>query len=48
MEAIAEAIDLIKNNSYELIQNDNNEKTYYSFPTRKDVKEFIASGKRFF
>lgn len=48
MEAIAEAIDLIKNNSYELIQNDNNEKTYYSFPTRKDVKEFLASGKRFF
>ncbi len=48
MEAIAEAIDLIKNNSYELIQNDNNEKTYYSFPERKDVKEFIASGKRFF
>jgi len=48
MEAIAEAIDLIEKNKVKLINNDDSKKTYYSFPTRKDVEEFLLNGKRFF
>lgn len=48
MEAIAEAIDLINSGKYTLIENNPDHKTYFSFPTKKDVKEFRASGKTFF
>ena len=48
MEAIAKAVDLIHKGELNLIKNDPSLKTYYSFPTRKDVKEFLAKGKRFF
>ena len=48
MEAIAEAIKKIKNNEVVLIPNDNNEKSYYSFPKRSNVKEFIKGGNTFF
>ena len=48
MEAIAKSIDLIQNNRVQLIQNNPYEKTYFSFPTREDVKEFKRIGKRFF
>jgi methionyl-tRNA formyltransferase len=48
MEAIAEAVDLIEKDKVNLIKNDDTQKSYYSFPTKKDVKEFLANGKRFF
>ena len=48
MEAIAESIDLIKKDKVVLIDNDCNKKTYFSFPTREDVKEFRANGNLFF
>ena len=48
MEAIAEAVDLIQKDKVELIENDDSKKSYYSFPTREDVKVFLQKGKRFF
>jgi len=48
MDAIIEAIELIYEGSYELINNDASKKSYYTFPTRRDVKEFINSGKKFY
>ena len=48
MEAIAEAIKKIKNDEIILIPNDNNEKSYYSFPKRFDVKEFLQGGNTFY
>jgi len=48
IEAIKDSIKMIMNDSVELIANDDNEKTYFSFPTRKDVKEFKNNGARFF
>lgn len=48
MDAIIKSIDLIAKNEVELIENDANKMTYYSFPTREDVKEFLSRGKRFF
>lgn len=48
MEAIAEAIDLIKNNAVEIIENNAKEKTYFSFPTKEDVRQFKRIGKKFF
>ena len=48
MESIAKAVDLIDKNQVELIDNNDTEKTYYSFPERKDVIDFVSKGKRFF
>ncbi|WP_299186411.1 formyltransferase family protein [uncultured Aquimarina sp.] len=48
MEAIAEGIEKIISEKYELIENPAEEKTYYTFPTKNDVKEFKSIGKRFF
>jgi methionyl-tRNA formyltransferase len=48
MDAIVEAISLIEKGNCKLIQNSDEEKTYYSFPTRKDVQVFYISGKRFY
>ena len=48
MEAIIKAIELIKSDTFELIENPDDEKTYFTFPTRKDVREFRSLGKRFF
>ena len=48
MEAVIESISLIYNGGYSLLPNPDNKKTYYSFPTREDVKEFYKKGKRFF
>ncbi len=48
MDAIIEAIDLIINDSVNLIPNPDNEKTYFSFPSREDVLEFKRIGKKFF
>jgi methionyl-tRNA formyltransferase len=48
MDAIIEAIELIKGGDFTLLPNPEAEMTYFSFPTRQDVKEFYKSGKRFY
>ena len=48
MQLILKSIDLIANNKVALIPNDATKKTYYTFPTRKDVLEFRKNGKKFF
>ena len=48
MEAIAEAIEKIKNDEINPIPNDNNEKSYYSFPKRINVIEFLKGGNTFY
>lgn len=48
MDAILESIDLIQCGDYKLIDNNADEMTYFSFPTKEDVKVFRAKGKRFF
>lgn len=48
MDAIVEALDLIESDKYHLIPNPESEKTYFSFPTEQDVREFYALGKRFY
>ena len=48
MDCILIAIDLINNNNVKLIENNSKDKTYFSFPTYDDVREFKLLGKRFF
>jgi methionyl-tRNA formyltransferase len=48
MDAIVEAIEEIQAGHYKLIPNKHEEMTYFSFPTREDVRAFIKAGKRFF
>ena len=48
MDAIIESIEMINRDDYELIPNPNSDKTYYSFPTKKDVDEFRKMGKKFY
>ena len=48
MDAIVESIDLIHKGKFRLIKNDEYLKSYYSFPTKKDVLDFLNNGKTFF
>lgn len=48
MDAILESIEKIHAGNYQLIENDASQMTYFSFPTRDDVKAFLAAGKRFY
>ena len=48
MDCIIDAIDLIIKDKVKLIENSDVNKTYYSFPSKSDVVEFYAIGKRFF
>ena len=48
MKAIIEAIRKMDAGDIRFIPNDDASKTYYSFPTREDVREFLMAGKRFF
>ncbi|GAB3721856.1 methionyl-tRNA formyltransferase [Spirosoma lituiforme] len=48
MDAILESIDKVYTGKYELIENDASQMTYFTFPTRDDVKAFLAAGKRFY
>ena len=43
---MVEAINLIKSGSVEYMDNPATEGTYFSFPTREDVKEFKRRGKK--
>lgn len=47
MEAIAEAVTKIMKGDTAVIPNRDEDKSYYSFPTRDDVKEFRRVGARF-
>lgn len=48
VNAICKAVDIIKTNDYNLIMNNDVEKSYFSFPTRNDVRDFRKAGKKFF
>lgn len=48
MKCIVKAVDLIYKNAVEIIENDADKMTYFSFPTKDDVKEFKRIGKHFF
>ena len=48
MECILEAVILIRDQSYTLIDNPAEGMTYFSFPTRQDVLEFTRVGAKFF
>ena len=48
MDAIIKAVDMIEEGDYKLIENNDAEMTYYSFPTREDVHCFLKAGKRFY
>lgn len=48
MDCIAEAVSKILVDDVETIPNDDEKMTYFSFPTKKDVKEFRQIGGRFF
>lgn len=48
MKCIAKAVDLIHKNEVKIIKNDADKMTYFSFPTKNDVKAFKRINKRFF
>lgn len=48
VNAICKAVDMLKTNNYNLIYNDDSKKSYFSFPTKEDVKDFKKIGKKFF
>ena len=48
IEAIIEAINIIKSRKITTIQNNNKFSSYFSFPSRKDVIEFKKKGGKFF
>jgi methionyl-tRNA formyltransferase len=48
MDAISKAIRKIQNNDRLTIENRDEDKTYFGFPTREDVKEFRRVGAKFF
>tara|TARA_B100001093_G_scaffold420282_1_gene412156 strand:+ start:31663 stop:32424 length:762 start_codon:yes stop_codon:yes gene_type:complete len=48
IDAIIESINKIRINNFDVILNDNEKKTYFSFPTSDDVKIFKKLGKSFF
>lgn len=48
IEAIVEAIELIRSDKVVLKDNSNLNSSYFSFPSNEDVKEFKRAGGRFF
>lgn len=48
MRAIIRAIEKIRDGDTSTMPNDDSESTYFSFPTREDVREFRRSGARFY
>lgn len=43
MDSIIECVEKIHSGGYELIPNPDEEQTYFSFPTKEDVKAFLAA-----
>jgi len=48
MDGIIEAIEKIKSSNYTLLDNPDEEQSYFSTPTRKDVEVFLEGGNRFY
>lgn len=48
MDAIVESVEKIHNGNYDLLLNDDQNSTYFSFPTKDDIRDFRKSGGRFF
>ena len=48
MDAVWEAVEKIRRGRPKLTPNPDSEKTYYSFPTKADVRAFRAAGKRLY
>ena len=48
MELIVESVDKIYKGSVKTISNNDIEKTYFSFPTKNDIKIFKKIGKKFY
>ena len=48
MELILQAVESIGENDVKLLDNPDDCMTYYSFPTKDDVREFYRNGKKFF
>ena len=48
MELIAQSVSLIQNNNFKLIENEDEDMSYYSIPTKMDTREFLSLGKKFF
>ena len=47
MDCIIKSVDLIFKNEVQIIENNSDEMTYFSFPTKNDVEEFKRKGKVF-
>lgn len=47
IDALISAIEMIKSGNYKTFRYKETDGTYHTFPTRKDVKEFIYAGKKF-
>jgi len=48
MDAVWEAVEMVRSGAVDLIPNPEAQKTYFSFPTRADVRAFRAAGKRLY
>ena len=48
MDCLLKAISKIQDNDISTMPNDDNQMTYFSFPTKSDVKEFRRVGARFY
>lgn len=48
IDALIESINKIISNEVNIIKNDDNKKTYFSFPTKDDIKIFKKLGNNFF
>lgn len=48
MEALIEALELIIGEKYDVLENEQHDSSYFSFPTKNDVVTFIKNGQRFF
>ena len=48
MRAVLKAVTRIRDGDTETLPNDDNESTYFHFPSKQDVQEFRKSGRKFF
>lgn len=48
MDAMVEAIDIMASGAPRFIENDPQKGSYFSFPTKEDVRAFRAAGARFY
>ena len=48
MDAVWEAVEKVRRGRLKLIPNPDAEKSYFSFPTKEDIRAFRAAGKRLY